>query len=201
MNVTGGPLVLCAAMFRLSPQDSIAREQLENQRRFQRRKFFGLARLEPRSCPGCGAENLPWKKILRPAGVIDRRAPHTGYENLGHLPFEAPKLSVRRAPWQAAPAPRAGRLRADAEGETIAMSSGRHGPGYALCLSCLLAGDRWREACRAFERLCAKHRDRRSARWAGPEFRRRFLENARRRRAAPCPRRARKARRSGLVLQ
>lgn len=97
---------------------------------------FGLVRVEPGSCPDCGAENLSWRKVLRPAGFIGGRRPHTGYENLGHLPFEAPKLSAGRAPWQALPDPRAGRLRADVEGEAIVMSSGRQGHGYALCLSC-----------------------------------------------------------------
>lgn len=97
---------------------------------------FGLVRLEPESCPVCGSLSHSFRKTLRPSGFIGRRAPHTGYENLGHLPFEMPRLSARRAAWQALPDRHAGRIRADFDGEVISMSSGANGKGYALCLAC-----------------------------------------------------------------
>lgn len=99
-------------------------------------RTFGLGRLPPESCPDCGSQKLSFRKTLRPSGFTGRRAPHTGYENLGHLPFELPKLSARRGRWQALPDPHAGRIRADADGEVISMSSGPNSKGYALCLAC-----------------------------------------------------------------
>jgi DEAD/DEAH box helicase domain-containing protein len=97
---------------------------------------FGLVRLEPENCPVCGSLSHSFRKTLRPSGFIGRRAPHTGYENLGHLPFEMPRLSARRATSQALPDRHAGRIRADFDGEVISMSSGASGKGYALCLAC-----------------------------------------------------------------
>ncbi len=97
---------------------------------------FGLSRsIRDTTCPQCGAPEPRLHNVLRPAGFLGRRAPHTGYESLRHVPFEMPKLAAR-TPWQALPDPGAGRLRADGEGQVITQSSGPHGMGYALCLCC-----------------------------------------------------------------
>jgi DEAD/DEAH box helicase domain-containing protein len=96
---------------------------------------FGLSRDTPSACPRCGAPEPRWHNALRPTGFLGRRLPHTGYESLGHIPFEMPKLAVITA-WQALPDPAAGRLRADGAGRLITQSSGRDGKGYALCLCC-----------------------------------------------------------------
>jgi hypothetical protein len=94
-------------------------------------------RISPGACPNpeCGAAEPRWNNTLRPAGFLGRRVPHTGYENLQHVPLEMAKLAARTR-WQALPDPGVGRLRADSEGQVITQSSGPHGMGYALCLCC-----------------------------------------------------------------
>jgi DEAD/DEAH box helicase domain-containing protein len=99
-------------------------------------RAFGLSRLDQPECPHCRTPAPRWRKALRPAGFIGRRPPHAGYENLGHLPFEMPRLSAARASWQALSDPRAGRIRADFDGEIVNMSSGAAGKGFAICLVC-----------------------------------------------------------------
>ena len=99
-------------------------------------RAFGLARLVPEVCPECHRQNPRWKRGLRPAGFLGRRAPHTGYENLGHAPYELPKLSASKGIWRALPHPEAGRYRADSRGQIVTLGSGPHGNGYALCLDC-----------------------------------------------------------------
>jgi DEAD/DEAH box helicase domain-containing protein len=119
-----------------SNADDSGLEDLQNFWECRSCRSFGLTRLTPDRCPDCDNPTLSFHSTLRPSGFIGRRTPHTGYENLGHLPFEMPRLSARRATWQALPDARAGRMRADPDGEVISMSSGRHGKGYALCLAC-----------------------------------------------------------------
>lgn len=97
---------------------------------------FGLARTEPKTCPLCDTPQPDWKRSLRPAGFLGRHAPHTGYENLGHAPYEMPRISAAGAPWQSLPDPVAGRLRADPDGQVITLGSGMNGFGYAICLAC-----------------------------------------------------------------
>ncbi len=98
---------------------------------------FGLSRsARPESCPDCGAVGLHGTQILRPAGFLTRKAPHTGYEALAHTPFEPAKVSARGAGWTVLPNPSAGRYRHDPEGQVLSRSSGRLGGGYALCLCC-----------------------------------------------------------------
>ena len=53
---------------------------------------FGLARLAPDACPRCGAEMPGHRRALIPAGFLSRRAAHTGYEALAHVPFEMPRI-------------------------------------------------------------------------------------------------------------
>ncbi len=99
-------------------------------------RAFGLARLAPEACPECQRPNPRRKRGLRPAGFLGRQGPHTGYENLGHAPYELPKLSAFGGVWRALPHPEAGRYRADSRGEIVTLGSGQHGEGYALCLDC-----------------------------------------------------------------
>ncbi|MDE0305581.1 MAG: DEAD/DEAH box helicase [Albidovulum sp.] len=99
-------------------------------------RAFGMARLAPEACPECHRQNPRWKRGLRPAGFLGRRAAHTGYENLGHAPYELPKLSASKGIWRALPHPKAGRYRADSQGQIVALGSGPRGNGYALCLDC-----------------------------------------------------------------
>lgn len=97
---------------------------------------FGLARTLPAACPSCGASAPRWHRTLRPAGFLGRRSPHTGYENLGHVPYQMPRVQASRALWRALPDPAMGRLRADPAGQVVTLSAGAEGRGYALCLVC-----------------------------------------------------------------
>lgn len=99
-------------------------------------RVFGLVRMLPETCPACSAPSPRWKRSLRPAGFLGRRAPHTGYENLGHVPYEMPRLSASGGTWRALPDPEAGRWRADPQGQAITLGSGPYREGYALCLDC-----------------------------------------------------------------
>ena len=97
---------------------------------------FGLAQFSPERCPNCDAPEPRQRRSLRPAGFVGRKRPHTGYENLGHVPFEAPKVSAAGGSWTALPDRDAGRIRADTSGTVVTLSSGEHGAGYAICLAC-----------------------------------------------------------------
>ena len=122
--------------------------QLEDLQRFwecSSCRAFGLTRLPPEACPECNNENLHWKQSLKPAGFLGRRAPHTGYENLGHAPFELPRLSASSGTWRAMPTLRSGRYRADTGGQIVTLGSGRFRHGYALCLECGRAEDETEE--------------------------------------------------------
>ena len=97
---------------------------------------FGLTRLVPEVCPTCEAPRPASHRTLRPSGFLGRRAPHTGYESLGHVPYQLPRIAATGAAWQALPDPQAGRLRADPVGQVVTLSSGANGFGYAVCLAC-----------------------------------------------------------------
>ena len=97
---------------------------------------FGLERVEIETCPRCGGGDLRWVRSLRPTGFVGRRAPHTGYENLGHTPYEMPRLSAGGGEWRALPGAGVGRFRADSDGRVMTLGSGPEGKGYALCLDC-----------------------------------------------------------------
>jgi hypothetical protein len=96
---------------------------------------FGLARLAPDACPRCGADAPDRRRSLVPAGFVSRRAAHTGYEALAHVPFEMPRISADTS-WIALPEAARARLRADPEGQSIVTGRGAHGGGYAICLAC-----------------------------------------------------------------
>jgi hypothetical protein len=96
---------------------------------------FGLARGAPNACSRCNAEALDRRTALVPAGFVSRRAAHTGYEALAHVPFEMPRISADTG-WVALPEAAQARLRADPEGQSIVTGRGAHGGGYAICLAC-----------------------------------------------------------------
>ena len=98
--------------------------------------YFELVRIVPEICPQCDTPVSNHKPCLRPVGFLGRRAPHTGYENLGHAVYEMPRLSAAGSPWRALPDLEAGRIRADPDGQVITLGSGPNGKGYALCLFC-----------------------------------------------------------------
>ena len=97
---------------------------------------FGLKRDQPEECPNCDSANLRRVRTLRPTGFLGRRRPHTGYENLGYIPYEAPRLSAAGAPWRTFPATTGGRWRSNPSGQVLTMGSGNVGKGYAVCLDC-----------------------------------------------------------------
>lgn len=99
-------------------------------------RAFGLSRLRPEACRDCDGRDLTVQRSLRPAGFLGGRQPHTGYENLGHVPYERPRLSASGGSWCALPDPGSGRLRVDPRGRVVTKSSGLHGHGYAICLDC-----------------------------------------------------------------
>ena len=100
--------------------------------------YFKLTRLDPPNvCSECGSTRISWKRSLRPSGFLGRHEPHTGYENLGHVPYEMPRISVSNdSSWQTFSDSKVGRFRADFEGKVVTFGSGRYGKGYALCLIC-----------------------------------------------------------------
>lgn len=97
---------------------------------------FGLVRIKPETCEKCDASDPSRWRSLRPAGFLGRRTPHTGYENLGHAPYEMPRLSASGGEWRALSDSNIGRWRADPTGQVVTLGSGPHGKGYALCLNC-----------------------------------------------------------------
>ncbi|MCB1357850.1 MAG: DEAD/DEAH box helicase [Maritimibacter sp.] len=98
---------------------------------------FGVSAVgAPDACPSCQGIAIETKKILRPAGFLTRKPPHTGYEALEHSPYIAPRVSARGADWIALPDPTAGRYRHDPVGLVVNRSSGKLGGGFAVCLDC-----------------------------------------------------------------
>lgn len=97
---------------------------------------FGIARFPPEMCPQCSHPCPEFERTLRATGFLGRRAPHSGYESLGVMPFELPRISAAVSAWQSLPSPAAGRIRASDEGEVVVTSHGRQGAGFALCLCC-----------------------------------------------------------------
>ena len=97
---------------------------------------FALERIVPEVCSECQRPVTSWNRGLRPAGFLGRRAPHTGYESLGYVPYEMPRLSAAGVSWQILPAPEIVQFRANPNGKMITLGSGRHQKGYALCLVC-----------------------------------------------------------------
>ena len=116
--------------------DATGLEDLQTLWECGRCRAFGMAVIAPDACPSCENTTLSRKRALRPAGFLGRKQPHTGYERLGYVPFEMPRITARGASWISLPNGKSGRFRADPVGEVVTTSSGPHGAGYALCLAC-----------------------------------------------------------------
>lgn len=100
-------------------------------------RAFGVTQgVPPETCPDCAASAIERTRILRPAGFLTRKQPHTGYEALQHTPAEPARISARGVEWTALPVSAVGRYRHDSQGLVISRSSGRNGGGFALCLAC-----------------------------------------------------------------
>jgi ATP-dependent helicase YprA (DUF1998 family) len=98
---------------------------------------FGVSVLgRPECCPDCGSVAITARKILRPAGFLTAKAPHTGYESLAFSPYVPPRVSAQGGDWVALPDPAAGRYRHDPAGLVLTRASGRLGGGFAVCLDC-----------------------------------------------------------------
>ncbi|QNR63102.1 DEAD/DEAH box helicase [Rhodobacter capsulatus] len=98
---------------------------------------FGVSALgRPDTCPDCGSIVSDLRRILRPAGFLTAKPPHTGYESLAFSPFVAPRVSAQGGDWVALPDPAAGRYRYDPAGLVVTRASGRLGGGFAICLEC-----------------------------------------------------------------
>ena len=97
---------------------------------------FGLVREMPQTCGRCGNQGLDRHRALIPAGFVSRKAAHTGYESLAHVPAEMPRISADGGTWLALPDAAAGRMRTDPDGQVIVTGSGANRQGYALCLAC-----------------------------------------------------------------
>jgi len=104
-------------------------------------RAVGTARTRVEECPSCAQVAPHCLRTLRPSGFIGRQAPHGGYEQLGHIAYEMPKITAAGSPWQSLPDPAAGRVRAAPGGQVFTMGSGAEKGGYALCLVCGRAHD------------------------------------------------------------
>lgn len=116
--------------------DTSGLEDLQTFWECPRCRAFGIVRTDLHECPRCQAEAPRLTRVLRPAGFLGRRVPHTGYERLAHAPYETPRISASGGAWLALPDPAAGRMRGDPAGTVITMSSGPAESGFALCLCC-----------------------------------------------------------------
>lgn len=97
---------------------------------------FGLVREMPEVCTRCGSAGVDRHRALVPTGFVSRKAGHTGYESLAHVPAEMPRISADGGAWLALPDAAAGRMRTDPDGQVIVSGSGVNRHGYALCLAC-----------------------------------------------------------------
>ena len=116
--------------------DATGLENLQTLWECDRCRAFGMSVMAPGACPSCQNPTLAIRRALRPAGFLGRKQPHTGYERLGYVPFEMPRVTAGGAAWISLPNRESGRFRADPVGEVITTSAGPHGKGYALCLAC-----------------------------------------------------------------
>lgn len=94
----------------------------------------------PAGCSHCGAA-LPMLRIeryLQPIGFATdiRYKPHNDVSSPAQLPYQDPRVLVPSAAWVALPDATLGRYRFSNSGELFHFSSGEHGKGYAICLSC-----------------------------------------------------------------
>ncbi|OOY24898.1 hypothetical protein BMI91_00145 [Thioclava sediminum] len=97
--------------------------------------LFGTTRHEAADCPRCG-KPLDRTELLRPAGFLGARRPHSAYEQLAYVPPDPPRVSAEPETWVSLPDPEVGRHRTAREGRVLVTASGEHGDGYAVCIAC-----------------------------------------------------------------
>lgn len=96
---------------------------------------FGTARTQPQTCPVCGA--IPsFSEILRPAGFLGTKKPHSAYERLEYVAPDPSRARADGGAWVSLLNPDLGRHRVDRQGRILNTVSGSHGFGYAVCISC-----------------------------------------------------------------
>lgn len=97
--------------------------------------LFGTSLHETDACPQCG-EPVICQELLRPSGFLGTRKPHSAYEQLAFVPPDVPRVSAEPERWVTLPDPSVGRYRIAREGHVLVTSSGEHGQGYAICITC-----------------------------------------------------------------
>lgn len=97
--------------------------------------LFGTTRHEASDCTRCG-KPLDRTELLRPAGFLGTRRPHSAYEQLAYVPPDPPRVSAEPEAWVSLPDPEVGRHRTAREGRVLVTASGDHGDGYAICIAC-----------------------------------------------------------------
>ena len=97
--------------------------------------LFGTTRHEAADCPRCG-KPLDRTELLRPAGFLGTRRPHSAYEQLAYVPPDPPRVSAEPEVWVSLHDPEVGRHRTAREGRVLVTASGDHGDGYAVCIAC-----------------------------------------------------------------
>ncbi|MGU5712524.1 DEAD/DEAH box helicase [Aeromonas caviae] len=94
----------------------------------------------PAGCSHCGASSAHLRivRYLQPIGFATdiRYKPHNDVSSPAQLPYQDPRVLVPSAAWVALPDATLGRYRFSNSGELFHFSSGEHGQGYAICLSC-----------------------------------------------------------------
>lgn len=96
---------------------------------------FGTARILPVECPNCG--DIPkFDEILRPAGFLGTKKPHSAYERLDYVPPDPSRVTAEGGQWVSLVNPDLGRFRVDRAGRLLTTASGTNGFGYAICIAC-----------------------------------------------------------------
>jgi DEAD/DEAH box helicase domain-containing protein len=96
---------------------------------------FGTARILPEACPNCG--DIPsFCEILRPAGFLGTKKPHSAYERLDYVPPDPSRVTAEGGQWVSLVNPELGRFRVDRAGRLLTTASGTNGFGYAICIAC-----------------------------------------------------------------
>ena len=97
--------------------------------------LWGTGRAEIEACPRCEGP-VRRGEMLRPAGFVGDRTPHSAYEQLAYVPPDPPRVSAEPEAWVALPDAGVGRHRRASEGRVLMTSSGEMGEGYAICIAC-----------------------------------------------------------------
>lgn len=115
--------------------DPSAVEDLRNLWTCRTCNAFGTARAQPQTCPVCRA--IPsFNEILRPAGFLGTKKPHSAYERLEYVAPDSSRARADGGAWVSLLNPDLGRHRVDRQGRILNTASGSHGFGYAICISC-----------------------------------------------------------------